>query len=180
MLWPATQFFLATGHTIQYKSIKSDTMKQYLIAASGLIQLFDIVERDARKVIGDTQICRTVAKVILAVIRFEDVPARQEPYPTAMPRRYVECSHFHHRDSSHASLTNWFGVAIQRGNRRYKWCQSVNGGTLGSEELNPKGKKIAFTRSNITFLGKGKVQLSWDTALANPKTVFHVQVRYRW
>jgi len=171
---------LANGHTIKAKSIKGDTIKQYLIAASGLIQMFDKVERDARKQIGATHLCLAVTKVINEVKRFEEMPRRREPYCTAMHRRLVEKSKFYHADSSDGCWQNWFGVGLQAGNRGYEWCQAIGKGQIGQEELNPKGEKMASTCDDITFMGKGKRRMSWDTALDNTESVMYVKVRYRW
>ena len=39
--------FLATGHTLQSKSIKADTIQKYLSDAKTFIQKFDLIKRDA-------------------------------------------------------------------------------------------------------------------------------------
>ena len=38
--------FLATGHTLQSKSIKADTIQKYLFDAKTFIQKFDHIKRD--------------------------------------------------------------------------------------------------------------------------------------
>ena len=39
--------FLATGHTLQSKSIKADTIQKYQFDAKTFIQKFDLIKRDA-------------------------------------------------------------------------------------------------------------------------------------
>ena len=38
--------FLATGHTLQSKSIRADTIKKYLFEAKTFIQKFDLLQQD--------------------------------------------------------------------------------------------------------------------------------------
>ena len=71
--------YLANGHTLTARSIKAETIGKYILAAASLIQMFDKLHRDPRKVDGQTTTCPQIQKVIAEVKRYENVPHRCEP-----------------------------------------------------------------------------------------------------
>ena len=56
--------FLATGHTLQSKSIKADTIQKYLFDAKTFIQRFDLRKRDATIDETTNKTASCVSKVI--------------------------------------------------------------------------------------------------------------------
>ena len=78
--------FLATGHTLQSKSIKADTIQKYLFDAKSCILKFDQIKRDVTidKTTNKTASC--ISKVINEQRRFEGVKNRRESYTIAMHR----------------------------------------------------------------------------------------------
>ena len=67
-------FHLATGATLQVNTIKSGTIKEYLLAAATLISRFDILGREARKELNCDKLCDPISKVLAQVKRFEEMP----------------------------------------------------------------------------------------------------------
>jgi hypothetical protein len=172
--------FLATGHAIRSKSIKGDTISNYLLAASTLISLFDPIKRDARKLDQSDKICDAVTRVIREVKRFEKVPKRCEAYTIAMHRRLFETTRFVSKDCSNAANFDWNGVGLQGGNRRSEWCQDRGSGILTKIELSPIGDTKAFTLSDITFYARNKVELKLEAAMKQPDSIMHTRVCYTW
>lgn len=171
---------LATGHSIKAINIKAGTMKEYMLAAAGLIKLFDKIPRGSRKELHTDRLCNTVSKVLGEVKRFEDIPNRCEAYTPSMQRHLVKMAKNMPKDSLEVALVDWFAVGLQGGNRRAEWCQDKGCGKLNKFQLSQKGTPYAFTMEDITFYRKGKLGLTLEAAIKYPSSVEHVRVKYRW
>ena len=115
--------FLATGHSLRCRSIRSDTIKIYLHNAATFVSRFDAKDRDARKKEGETKLCPAVAAVIGIVKRYEDMKNRREPFTLGMLHLLLSKVYFFSDDSSKAALADWFTIGLHGGYRRAKWCQ---------------------------------------------------------
>ena len=107
--------FLARGHSLRCRSIKSDTIKIYLHNAATFVSRFDTVDRDARKKEGETKLCPPVASVVGIVKRYEDMKNRREPFTLGMLHLLFSKVYFISKDSCKAALANWFTVGIHGG-----------------------------------------------------------------
>ena len=72
--------FLATGHTLQSKSIKAETIRKYLFEAKTFIQKFDHLKRDTTVDEDTTKQANCISKVLQEQERFEKLKNRREPY----------------------------------------------------------------------------------------------------
>ena len=176
--------FLASGHSLAQRQIKAATIRQYLFAASTFLHWFDpCPHRDARHGPSTHSNCSWLQKILKEVEKFETVADRQEPYTLAMHRTLL------HKvtpllspspDCRTVALFQWFGVALQGGNRRSEWCQPSGYRDIAKFELNPKSECCAFTLRDIQFLGPTKRVLPLPVALSAPETVAFATVTYRW
>ena len=174
--------FLATGHTLRARSIKSASIKTYLHNAATFIMRFDNVDRDACKALNDSKLCPPIAQVINECKSFEEIPERREPFTLAMLHLHLEKTCHLPDDCYKVVLQDWFIAGIHGGYRQAEWCQEQGGGALGMEKPSPRHNQqaLAFTRRDITFFGKNKKQLSWAQAFANPASIQQAEVRHEW
>jgi hypothetical protein len=83
-------------------------------------------------------------------------------------------------DCLKVALFQWFGAALQGGNRRSEWCQTANHKTVNSFEKNSINEARAFTLGDIQFLSSRKEPIPMEKALLHRHTVYHVVLTYRW
>ena len=76
--------FLARGHSLCCRSIKSDTIKIYLHNAATFVLRFNTVNCDARKKEGETKLCPPVASVVGIVKKYKEMKNRREPFTLGM------------------------------------------------------------------------------------------------
>ena len=174
--------FLATGHSLRCRSIRSDTIKIYLHNAATFVSRFDAKDRDARKKEGETKLCPAVAAVIGIVKRYEDMKNRREPFTLGMLHLLLSKVYFFSDDSSKAALADWFTIGLHGGYRRAEWCQEKGNEEVGQEEKSPKddSQPLAFTLSDLTFLGKNKRKLNLQAAMRHPASIMQIKVRHKW
>ncbi len=175
---------LANGETLICKQIKASTIRAYLLAAATFIRLFDSdPHRDARFPPGTNTICPKISAVLQHVERYEKVKDKKEPYTLAMQKEFhYQTKHIRdtHPDSLHVALYEWFGVALQGGNRRIEWCQPSTFRSLNAYELNGYKQAYAFTLNDIRFFTKQKQPLSLEQVLRSPASAHLATVTYRW
>lgn len=173
--------FLATGHTIYQRQVRSATIDKYLHAAATFIQFFDkYPHRDARKEKNTTSICPPVKKVVDQVKKFENISDKREAYTLAMQKEFHFQNQGQSKDCKNVALEQWHGTALQGGNRRYEWCQSRGKWRHADFEKNPKGQCMAFTLADIKFMGHNKRRMNMEYALSHRSEVEYVQIMYRW
>ena len=176
--------FLASGHTLAQRQIKAATIRCYLRNAASFIRLFDHdMHRDARYTAGTHAFCTQVQKILTMVERYEKVPNRQEAYTLAMQKAlHLRTTDLADKqpDCLVVTLFQWFGVALQGGNRRCEWCQPPSHADVSTFELSPTGEARAFTLADIEFFTSRKRALPLVDALRHPEMAHHVRVTYRW
>ena len=154
--------FLATGHSIQCKVIKSTSISQYLLDAARLFSSLDPENRDPRL---DTRgnICKEITTVINRAKKFESIPNRVEPFLPAMQDWLVEHRKKLRVNSFGYAMSNWCAVNFQAGNCQCKCFQPRGKRHSTNFEKNIMGDPYAFTRNDIEFIDtKGRV-ISWET-----------------
>ena len=176
----AYAIFLATGHTIQSKSIKASTIEKYLYDAKGFIQKFDSTNRDARKDEHTGKMAEPIQKVLDEQKRFEKVPNRREGYTIAMHKLLFQKTQLLSDDCSDSANRDWMGLGLNHGFRQVEFCQSSGSGILTRVYFNPLGECYAFTLDDVKPYGKGKVQLDLIAAMNNPLSVEYYHVTFRW
>ena len=173
-------FHLASGATLQANTIKSGTIKEYLLAAATLIRRFDILGRDSRKELNCDKLCDPINKVLAQVKRFEEMPNRCEAYTPAMHKQFEKMIVGLNKNGFESSTFDWCTVGLQNGCRRSEWCQEKYKTMVSKFEKNPRGDARAFTLVDIEFFGIGRKRMTREFALKHPDRVMHVKVRYRW
>ena len=172
--------FLATGHTLQSKSIKADTIQKYLTDAKTFIQKFDLIKRDATidEATNKTAFC--ISKVITEQRRFEGVKNRREPYTLAIHRTLHQQTQLQAKHSKESACCDWFLLALLFGWRQIEFCQSAGSGILTRVHLNSFGDAYAFTLNDIRLYGSGKIELDFKTAMKIPTLMKYIKVQFRW
>ena len=176
--------YLASGHTLISRQIKAGSIGRYLHAAAEFLSLFDPQEqRDARFLDRTTTRSPYIQRVLDQVAKFEKVPDRQDAYTIAMQKAlYTQTRPLAKAkpDCLKVALFQWFGAALQGGNRRCEWCQTPAQASIDTFELSPTGECRAFTLDDITFFNKKKRPLPLQDALQNFRRAHYVRVTYRW
>ena len=176
--------FLASGHTLVYRQIKSKTISLYIAAVATFLRMFDPEpHRDSRHAPYTHTCNHWLKKVYDQVSKFEKVPNRREAYTLAMQKELhnqtLELSK-KKPDSKRVALFQWFGVALQGGNRRSEWCQLAQHKNIVSFELSPINQARAFTLGDVQFLTAHKQPIPMSTAIRQRHKVHHVILTYRW
>ncbi|KAG7346928.1 hypothetical protein IV203_005997 [Nitzschia inconspicua] len=112
------------GISLSSLTLRTGTIRKYLIAAASLIAIFDSDPgRVSRKEKGSDSLCSPLEKVLKEQKRSEDVPDRWERWTVglhfALMKKY---SHLPFR-GKHLAITDWFVVALHGGFRRAEWAQ---------------------------------------------------------
>ncbi|KAG7354488.1 hypothetical protein IV203_003844 [Nitzschia inconspicua] len=68
---------LGSGHTLSRRTVRSDTIRNYLLAAATLVQLFHPHNLDPRKEKGAPSLCPAIDKVLKELKRWENIPDRR-------------------------------------------------------------------------------------------------------
>lgn len=177
--------YLALGHTLHCKTIKSGTITNYLrAAASHVTQARRRMPNPSNKLQWqDPRIDMTTGKIdkqITAVVdevkRWESMPERREPLTVDMILyQKLQCR----ADAPHsedAVMYDWEVFGIYAGNRLTEWAQKD--GTdivLNIDEL-PK----AFLIRDVTFFGENRRRMSRPYALKHPRRVHTADVTWRY
>ena len=172
--------FLATGHTLQSKSIKADTIRKYVFEAKTFIYKFDLRKRDVSIDEKTGKQAASITKVIREQERFEKIKNLREAYTIAMHKTLHKRTQFQHKHSQESVCCDWFLIALIFGFRQVEWCQSAGSGILTRVWLNDFNDVYAFTMNDIKLYGIGKVELSLTIALENPTLIMFVKVLFRW
>ena len=172
--------FLATGHTLQSKSIKAETIRKYLFEAKTFIQKFDLIKRDTTVDEDTNKQANCISKVLREQERFEKLKNRREPYTVAMHRRLHERTQLQYKHGKESACCDWFLLALIFGWRQIEWAQSAGSGLLTRVHLNDFGDVYAFTMNDIRLYGAGKIELNFAFALKNPSLIMYVKVTFRW
>lgn len=173
--------FLATGHAIGLKSIKSGTVDAYLLTIKKFLKNFDeISDRDARMFTGTAVIAPPIKKVIDEMKRFEKQPNRREPWTLQLQARLYKESQDEPADSLTKVGFQWFSCVLPAGCRRIEWCQPYASRDPTKEpELNIRNETYAFCVDDVQFLGIGQRRFTTPYAIQNRDEVYFVELTFR-
>ena len=170
---------LASGSSIQCKSIKADTIRDYLLDVARFLGRAN--PRDPRKI---DQFSRSLAepinKVLQAVQKYEQVPNRQEPYTKEMWRHQQNRAAFDSPDTLHPALRDWFGLGLHLGFRQSEWAQEGCNYLHGNFERDIFGDARSFCLNDIEFFTGYMQPVPYTEALnLPPNTITRARIRFR-
>ncbi|KAG7347847.1 hypothetical protein IV203_016552 [Nitzschia inconspicua] len=168
------------GHSLSSLTLRTGTIRKYLIAAASLIAIFDSEPgRDARKEKGSDSLCSPLEKVLKEQKRWEDVPDRREGWTVVLQLALMKkCSHLPFR-GKHQAITDWFVVALHGGFRRAEWAQDLGHTKLNQPERNVRNNPAAFCLDDVQFKCNNGRPLLHLSVLQSPESAISVTVRWR-
>jgi len=179
--------FLALGHTLMCKTIKSGTINQYLLAAAK--DVMSVRRRAAPQVPSSTvwwldpRIDITTGKTdsrITAVVneakRWEKMPNRREPLTVDMITFQQMKRKANEPHSVDAAMYDWEVFGIYAGPRLTEWAQRDG----QSITLNPDETAKAFLLDDLTFFGENRRRMTRLDALKHPQLVHTIDVTWRF
>ena len=170
--------FLATGHAIALKSIKSGTVKKYLSDIAKFLQNFD-TETDRNVCKPKGTITRPIQSITSEMKRFEDMPKRREPWTLQLQSRLDKICEDETPDSLNPCLRNIYGNGLVSGDRRVEILQPSFNRAPEKPQLNNRGEPYAFMKNDIIFFASNRrTVIPHAKAIKSPRSVFYVQKRY--
>jgi hypothetical protein len=181
--------FLALGHTLWCKTIKSATITNYLHTAANHVgdaprRLLDMNNNNSNIITWqdpciDMTTGKTddrIASVLLEVKRWENIPDRQEPLTVDMIHyQNLQCNK-NTPHSNDAVMYDWEVFGIYAGNRLSEWAQYDGKDIV--ENINRTVK--AFTITDLKFFGENRRHMSFHNALQCPHFVHTIDVTWRF
>jgi hypothetical protein len=182
---------LGMGHTLLARSIKSATIRRYVLEAGGSI----LERRQAHQLQfpqvqlawfhpcrnhGEQRIAPQIQVCLDEITRWENIPNRREPLTIDM---------IYHQHSKCSSATphsveqvmyDFEVIGIYSGIRLSEWAQYDSVRRLDQIRLNIDGTPTAFIIGDLTFYGEKKYCLTLSEALAKPDLVYHIDVCWRF
>ena len=143
---------LIQGGTILGTPIRHQTVVNYLTAAYTLL-------RD-RKLRFDSKE-DYIATILTALNSYEDVADRRNMITDGMTRWFVDQSKKDGPDSAMSAITDWIILGRYAGFRSSEWCQLTQS-SYARVDAWPGQPSLAFTRDDITFLGRNERRLTDD------------------
>ena len=143
---------LFTGHTLFYKRIRADTIREYVKAAASFVTLFGVHVHDLRKDNPTNQQLGSVLSPIFKIIdKYEKMKNRREPFTPLMHdeaiRRAKACGC---GDCLTCAMADWYTVGLGAGVRKSEWCQDIgNRSDPANPKLNIFGETAAFCLDDI-------------------------------
>jgi hypothetical protein len=144
---------LASSNTLQFRSVKTATIKQYLRAAAALLGKFGSVSRDYRKEQqSDTKFSRILQAVYNEHDRWMNVPNRREHYTLEMLDCQIEQATAPGVSwlSVSAACADWFECGTFGGFRCSEYAQSSSNSDPKRPALNLRGDTQAFILPDVT------------------------------
>ena len=176
--------FLATGHTLQARSIKGESTNVYLHNVATFVVMFDTIDHWLwhPQSVRQFQTVLSGSASTTQYKRFEEIPERQKPFTLAMLHLHKERLYNLPKDCYRVALRCWFVIVIHSGYRQAECCQEQSCGALGMEKPSPQNgqQALAFTPHDIVFLGKHKQRITWATAFTIPNSILQVRVHHEW
>ena len=171
--------FLATGHAIALKSIKSGTVKKYLSDIVKFLQNFDS-KTDCNVYKTNGTIAYPITCITKELKQYKDVPNQREPWTLQLQTWLEKLCEDEQLDGLVSATRNFFGNGIIAGDRRCKWGQPGFNYNLETPQLNNRGTPYAFMIGNIIFLGPDRSIINPQTsAIQHPQIVFFVDKTYQ-
>ena len=169
----------ASGSTLACKSIKADTIRQYLLAVAMLVLRFR--DCDPRKhLISDTRLAPEITAVLKEVERWEKIPDRREPYTLEMldDHRTRAESEPNQLALIH-QLRRFFLVGLYGGYRKIKWgAQDPTNSNISRFFRNIFKRCYGFTADDITLRTPYNSPISHKEGLKNPAKVARTRVHH--
>ena len=116
--------YLATGHAIALKSIKSGTVKKYLSDIAKFLQNFD-TETNRNVCKPNRTIARPIQSITNKMKQFKDIPNRHKPWTVQLQTRLKIICGDEAPDSLLSALRNFYGNGLISGDRRCEVLQPV-------------------------------------------------------
>jgi hypothetical protein len=178
--------FLALGHTLLCKTVKSSTISHYLRCAATHVKEArrrmpnidnnTIVWQDPRIDMATGKIDDRISAVINEVKRWENMPNRREPLTIDMISfQQLQC-HDNAPHSEDAAMYDWEVFGIYAGNRLTEWAQRDGTDIVVNIDGTPK----AFTIGDLEFFGENRRRMSLGVALRQPYLVHTIDVTWRF
>jgi hypothetical protein len=175
---------LARGNTLLCKTIKSDTISKYLLAAARKIQGYRArkhIKSLNRGVWTDPRIDMATGKhstritaITKEVSRWENEPNRREPLTVDMIRHTGTKCDPSTPHSIENAMYDWFVLNIYIGCRLSEWAQSECGMTLSKTD-----EPRAFMWKDIELRGENDRRMDISDGLARPYLVHTAVIRWR-
>lgn len=183
--------YLAMGHTLQCKTIKSGTISLYVRRAADRV-----MERRQRYALshpksnmvwfhptlphGSTVMAPEILSCIGEVKRWETMKDRREPLTTDMIYyQKLQCSSATPHSVDQV-LFDWLVTGIYAGFRLAEWAQDDNVRTREQVKPTIDGDPTAFIIGDLEFFGENRRRMSRSDCLARPYLVQQVDVRWRY
>jgi hypothetical protein len=185
LLFACYAVFLALGHTLLCKTIKSATIDNYLRAAA------TVVKRACSQVPNPTNNRRwhdplidmttgkrdsQISSILAEVKRWEKMPNRCEPLTVDMVLyQQLQCA-TNEPHSEASAMYDWEVFGIYAGNRLTKWAQRDSTDIILNIDESPE----AFIISDIEFFGENRRRCSLQFALQHPRLIHTATVTWRF
>ena len=115
--------YLAAGNTLYCKTIKSGTIKRYLIAAAEFSVTAQMIN-PCLNIMGKE--CAYIKDILNESRRWESIPNRREPLTKDMVQYIIDKGKTLSKDNPdniYLALGDWFILGLQAGFRRMEWAQ---------------------------------------------------------
>ena len=174
---------LFTGNSLLHKSIRLDTIKGYVRAASSFTMLFGKNKTDPRfDRPGDSSFCDVLTKTFNAMKKFEQMPRKREPFTPEMLDFAIDMASAEGNNNSVlAALADWCVLGMNAGLRESEWAQPKNSQKSPSNyERDIFGNARAFTINDIEIETTSKRRYKGKRCLlVNPADIVKVWIRFR-
>jgi hypothetical protein len=177
--------YLALGHTLLCKTIKSATISNYLrVAAKHVVSARRripnpnniLLWQDPRIDMTTGKNASTITGVLAEVKRWENMPNRREPLTVDMVvYQKLQCREDEPHSES-AAMYDWEVFGLYSGNRLTEWAQKDG----ASITLNIDGTPKAFLIGDLQFRGENRRNMSLSDALRRPYLVHTIDVTWRF
>ena len=167
---------LASGQTLLYRAIKTETIKKYLKAATDLSLPFQMMN-PALNLLGNQS--KYIGDILHEASRWESMPNRREPLTKDMVVYILDKgSAMESADNLYTVMGDWLTLGLQTGARRQEWAQDRTSLERRNHvDLNVDGSPTAFIESDFEFRGFNGLRLSTDSL---PSLDLIATVRITW
>jgi hypothetical protein len=143
---------LATGNTLLCRSIKSGTIKDYVLAAASFLSLFGNEVDYRRSTPTDKAFCPELQAVYKEIERWEKVPNRREPFTLEMLTDVqAQAALEPNKARLLPALADWFEAGLFSGLRLSEWAQDAGNHDISTPKQSPLLRAQAFTLKDIFF-----------------------------
>jgi len=153
---------LATGSTLQCKSIKADSILRYLSHVATFLRPHTQHGDPRYWNSTDKEIAREIKSITDEVRRWEKQKDRREPFTVAMWQHIEKLARDVNDDEILPSLRDWTALGLHVGLRLGEWAQDSPLGDISTEpKKNFRGEPYAFCLDDFECFDKTNRKLSW-------------------